>query len=205
MPRHHLLTFLFLSEDLSGSRSQGWLPPCVPPSAKLDTRGPQAHRHPLPLLTCSRWDVHPTAAPPPGPTNSGGGGRPSLVHSSRRENRTEHWQRSQLWLQVARAEMGLTHTSQPSASLGLSNSHLRGVNWLQPQGCSRLPDLIFTLGFPGILTQGEPFYLENAAQSLATSKIAFSSHSVHSAAEELTRTMNSGQVVSSPAGGLGVP
>lgn len=89
-------------------------------------------------------------------------------------------------------EMGPTHASQPCASLGLSDSHLRGVNWLQPQGCSRLPDLIFTLGFPGILTQGEPFYLENAARSLATSKIAFFSHSVHSAAEELTRTMGSG-------------
>lgn len=88
------------------------------------------------------------------------------------------------WQQLT--EMGATHAFQPCGSLGFNVTLLRGVHWLQPQGFNTLPDLGFALGFLGILTQAEPFHIENAKSSLATSKIAFFSHSVHSDVGDLS-------------------
>lgn len=104
----------------SFSCRHGWLPPCVPPIAKVDTGGPQAHCQPLLCLTCSRRNVRPTAAPLPGPTTQGVGvGHPSSTGLGEKRGHSTG-QTSQLPLQVSRAHQDRSDTCVPA--LGFSGS-----------------------------------------------------------------------------------
>lgn len=111
----HPLTFLFLSGDLSGSHCQGRLSSCVSlPLLRWTLEDHQACPQFTPLLTCRGQDIWPRQPLQQGLRNSGGGGRPSLIQGSRRENRTQAWAEVTLLLWAQQLiEPGLTMLFSP--------------------------------------------------------------------------------------------